>query len=146
MKKPISWWLFVIISGIGILNAIYLTILKLSDNKALCIQGVGDCWSVNTSIYSQIFGIPVSLIGLAGFLTILVIYLCENKTSFLQEYARYLIFGFSLVGVLYSAYLTYLEFFVIQAVCPFCLLSATSMLALFILSLSRLAESPDKTM
>lgn len=146
MKKPISWWIFVLFSGIGILNAIYLTILKLSENKALCIQGVGDCWSVNTSIYSQVLGIPVSLIGLLGFLAILVIYLCENKTGFLQEYSRFLVFGLSLVGVLYSAYLTYLEFFVIQAICPFCLLSAISMLALFILSLSRLAKSPDYTM
>lgn len=143
MKKPIQWWLFVIISGIGILNALYLTILKVSENKNLCLQGVGDCWSVNTSVYSQVFGIPVSLIGLIGFLVILVIYLCENKLDFLQKYAKYLIFGFSLLGVLYSAYLTYIEFFVIQAVCPFCLLSAVSMLALFILSVLRLAQDPD---
>lgn len=143
MKKNTSWWIFVIASGIGILNAFYLTILKLSDNKNLCLQGIGDCWSVNTSTYSQVFGIPVSLIGLGGFAAILVIYLCENRWSLLQDYGRYLVFGFSLVGVLYSAYLTYIEIFVIQAICPFCLLSALMMLVLFGLSLSRLVQDPD---
>jgi len=143
MKKNTSWWIFVITSGVGILNALYLTILKLSDNKNLCLQGIGDCWSVNTSTYSQVFGIPVSLIGLGGFAAILVIYLCENRWSLLQDYGRYLVFGFSLVGVLYSAYLTYIEIFVIQAICPFCLLSALMMLVLFGLSLSRLVQDPD---
>ncbi len=141
MKIKAYWWIFVITSIIGILNGLYLTLLKLSNNKSLCIQGVGDCWSVNTSIYSQIYGIPVALLGTLAFLTLLLLFLYESRFALLRDYSRHILFGISLVGVLYSAYLTYLEFAVIQAVCPFCILSAISMTVLFILSVIRLARS-----
>lgn len=141
MKRKATWWIFTITSVIGILNGLYLTLLKLTNNKNLCIQGVGDCWSVNTSIYSQIFGIPVALLGTLAFLTLLLIFLFETKMGFLIDYSKFILFGISLVGVLYSAYLTYLEIAVIEAICPFCILSAISMFVLFILSVNRLVQN-----
>jgi uncharacterized membrane protein len=45
------------------------------------------------------------------------------------------VFGISLIGVLYSAYLTYLELFVILAVCKWCVASAVIMVVFFLLSL-----------
>ena len=51
------------------------------------------------------------------------------------ETAPLLIFGLSLIGVLYSAYLTYLELFVIHAVCPWCVVSALIMTSIWILAL-----------
>ena len=141
MKRKAYRWIFIITSVIGILNGLYLTLLKLTNNKNMCIQGLGDCWSVNTSVYSQIFGIPVALLGTLAFLTLLLIFMFETRMGFLNEYSKYILFGITLVGVLYSAYLTYLEIAVIEAICPFCILSAISMGVLFILSVIRLVQN-----
>ena len=53
-------------------------------------------------------------------------------------YTALAIFGVSLVGVLYSAYLTYLELFVIYAICRWCVASAVIMAVFFILSILNL--------
>ena len=131
----------VVIARLGFLDALYLLMIKLTQEPAFCIQGIGDCWSVNTSVYSQIFGIPVALLGTLAFLTLQLIFMFETRIGFLNEYSKYILFGITLVGVLYSAYLTYLEIAVIEAICPFCILSAISMGVLFILSVIRLVQN-----
>ncbi len=125
---------------IGLLDSIYLTILKLSNNKSLCIQGVGDCWSVNTSIYSEIFGIPIAILGAGAYGFILILLWAEHRTLLIHPYAGFILFGVTLIGIIYSAYLTYLEIAVIKAICPFCVVSAVAMLILFIYSVKRLVE------
>jgi len=125
---------------IGLLDSIYLTVLKYSNNKSLCIQGVGDCWSVNTSIYSEIFGIPIALLGFGAYGFILLLLWAEQRHSLIQHYADFLLFGVTLIGISYSAYSTYLEISVIKASCPFCVVSAVAMLILFIYSVKRLID------
>lgn len=129
-----------IAAAVGLITAVYLTWLKISNNQNLCIQGFGDCWTVNTSRYSEIFGIPIALIGAGAYLVILAILWFENKVQFLKENSTLLLFGISLAGVLYSVYLTYLEIAVIRAICPFCVLSALIMLLIFSLTLIRLVN------
>ncbi|GAP11068.1 predicted membrane protein [Bellilinea caldifistulae] len=125
---------------VGVLDSIYLTILKLSNNKSLCIQGVGDCWSVNTSIYSEIFGIPIAILGLGAYGFILMLLWAERRSRLVHQYADFILFGVTLIGIIYSTYLTYLEIAVIKAICPFCVVSAVAMLILFIYSVKRLFE------
>jgi len=125
---------------IGLLDSIYLTVLKLSNNKSLCIQGVGDCWSVNTSIYSEIFGIPIAVLGMGAYGFVLILLWTENRNHLIQQYASFILLGVTLIGIIYSAYLTYLEIAVIKAICPFCVISAVAMLILFIYTVKRLAE------
>lgn len=125
---------------VGVLDSIYLTVLKFSNNKSLCIQGVGDCWSVNTSIYSEIWGIPIALLGLVAYAAILLLLWAEQRSHLIQPYADFIFFGVTLIGVIYSAYLTYLEIAVIKAICPFCVVSAVAMLILFIYSVKRLID------
>ncbi len=127
-----------ILGGIGLINSIYLTVLKLAHSQAMCIQGLGDCWSVNNSPYSQIAGIPISIFGACSYLAILVLLSLQNRSGFWGENASLLIFGITLFGVLYSAYLTYIEIAVLRAICPFCVLSATIMGILFIGSIINL--------
>jgi uncharacterized membrane protein len=131
---------FIIIVLIGIANGIYLSILKLSNNSSMCIKGLGDCWTVNSSVYSQVYGIPIAILGTLAFITLLVLAFLEDRSPFWSAYGIYFIFGVTLVGTLYSAYLTYLELEIIRAICPFCVLSALSMLSLFIMSLYRLVR------
>jgi len=125
---------------VGVLDSIYLTLLKFSNNKSLCIQGVGDCWSVNTSIYSEIWGIPIALLGLFAYAAILLLLWAEQRSRLIHQYADFILFGVTLIGVIYSAYLTYLEIAVIKAICPFCVVSAVAMLILFIYSVKRLID------
>ncbi|MHB0923360.1 MAG: vitamin K epoxide reductase family protein [Bellilinea sp.] len=129
---------------LGIIDSIYLYIIKITNNKALCIQGVGDCWSVNTSIYSEAFGIPVSILGLLMYAAIAVLWIMLPANPFYKRYAPILNFGLSLVGVIFSAYLTYLEIAVIKAICPFCVLSAILVLILFVVSLIQLFQKPGE--
>jgi len=125
---------------IGALDAAYLTWIKLSHNEVLCAPGIGDCYTVNTSRYSELYGIPIAIFGLATFLLIIFILLLEPRLPFIQENGNLAVFGISMIGVIYSAYLSYLEEFVIHAWCPYCVLSAIMMVIIFFLSIMRLKQ------
>jgi uncharacterized membrane protein len=127
-----------ILAGLGVVDSIYLTWIKFTENPSLCIKGLGDCISVNNSRYSELFGIPISILGALTYAVILVILLLKNKQNFLAENGDYILFGLSFFGTLYSIYLTYLEIAVIRAICPFCIASAVIILTIFILSIIRL--------
>ena len=75
----------VIIAILGILDAIYLTIIKFTDNKALCIEGIRDCWTVNNSSYSEWNGIPISIFGIIAYLTIILILIFQNRVKVLGD-------------------------------------------------------------
>ena len=125
--------LVLILAGIGI--ASYLTYVKLFDIKPYC-AGVGDCEAVQTSPYAVLLGVPVAIWGLLSYLGLLALYLVKraNWRGF-GQLARQITFLATLVGVMYSAYLTYLELFVIDAICPWCVASAIVMTALFVLAI-----------
>lgn len=140
MKKSLFNWknLTIICAIIGLIDSIYLSWIKLSNTAALCLPGIGDCETVNTSRYSEIFGVPIALLGVAGYLAIIGLVLIESRSQFFLSNGPLLLFGISLVGVLYSAYLTYIEIAVIYAVCPYCVISAVMMLGIFVCSCVRL--------
>lgn len=125
---------------IGALDSIYLAWIKLSHNETLCAPGLGDCFTVNTSRYAELFGIPIAIFGLATYLAIIAILLFEDRIGFLKENGTLALFGIGLVGVLYSAYLSYLEEFVLHAWCPYCILSAVMVTIVFIVSIIRLKK------
>ena len=129
-------------AALGILDSIYLLIIKVSNNKALCIQGVGDCWSVNTSRYSEVFGIPLSVLGIIAYADILTLWILLPRSDFFKRNIPIVNFMLSLIGVIYSAYLTYLEIAVIKAICPFCVVSAILLVILFVVSLIQLIQGP----
>lgn len=126
-----------VLSILGLLDSSYLSWIKLTHNEGKCIPGVGDCGTVNTSIYSELFGIPVAYLGVACYLVLLVLVLLERKNGE-QPLYTYLFFGVTLVGFLFSIYLTYLELAVIHAVCVFCMISAILLTILFGLSLYKI--------
>lgn len=130
-----------ILALIGLVDALYLTGIKLTHTEAACIQGLGDCQTVNTSRYAEIQGIPVALLGALAYLAILFVLYLESKSAFVNENGSLMVFGIGLTGTLFSAYLTYLELAVIHAICPFCVLSAICMLTIFILSIVSLKTS-----
>ena len=100
----------------------------------MCL-GAGGCHDVNFSPYSEIGGIPVSVFGILAFLTIAGILLLEPRLEIAKENGPLVIFGISLAGVAFSAYLTWLEIYVIHAICPFCVASAVVITLIFILAI-----------
>jgi uncharacterized membrane protein len=139
MKKLTSITLFTAL--IGALDSTYLTWIKLTHNEAQCVGGLGDCFTVNTSKYSEIYGIPIAVIGLLAYLAIIAILILEPRIEFFKDNGPLMVFGLSLIGVIYSAFLTYLEAAVIHAWCPYCVLSAIAITVIFIVSLIRLNRS-----
>ncbi len=124
---------------LGILIAGYLTWIHYSRSAIYCVGGSAGCDIVQQSRYSNIGGVPVALIGLVGYLAILGIFLLEEIRGPLSESGPLLVFAFSLIGTLYSAYLTYLELFVIGAICQYCVTSAIIMILIFASSVYRLS-------
>lgn len=124
-----------IFAFLGLSDAIYLLIIKLSSNKALCVPGLGDCWSVNNSIYSEWNGIPISVFGMLAYISIILLLTMLNRVSFLKNFNHIFVLGISLIGFIFSIYLTYLQIAVIKAICPFCIISAITMTTVFVLSI-----------
>ena len=117
--------------GLGI--SAYLTYLHYSESTAaLCTEGSG-CDIVRSSSYSAILGIPVAMLGLVGFALILGISF-SKLSPFRKGLSLYIL---ALTGVTFSAYLTYLEVAVINAICPYCLVSASLMAGILVLLLLR---------
>jgi uncharacterized membrane protein len=107
----------------------------------MCL-GSGGCHNVNFSPYSEIGGIPVSVFGIIAYLVIAGIILLEPRLKIVQENGSLAIFGISLTGVVFTAYLTWLEIYVIHAICPFCVASAVIISLIFILAIIRLIKQP----
>jgi uncharacterized membrane protein len=141
MKK--LYWATMISALAGLAISIYMLIFKIFSIDAMCF-GNGGCSTVNASPYSEIYGIPIAAVGFIGYLAIIVALILENQLSFFKENGPLLEFGMGLVGVVYSAYLTYLEFYVIHAVCPFCVASAIAITLCFIFALIRLIKQPEQ--
>jgi uncharacterized membrane protein len=130
---------------VGLLDSVYLTWIKLSHTEVSCAGGLGDCYTVNMSRYAVIYGIPIALLGLIAYLLIAGLLFFETRNDFVKENGPLAVFGISLVGFLYSIYLTYLEVAVIRAWCPYCVLSAITITLIFSLSLIRVTRSqPEK--
>ncbi len=124
-----------ILAIIGAIDASYLSYSKIFHTELYC-AGSNNCATVNSSSYSTIAGIPNAFIGLAGYIAIIAVLFLEGKNlkKIFKENLPIILFGFSLIGTLYSIFLTYVEIVLLKAVCPYCFISAVVMWILFILA------------
>jgi uncharacterized membrane protein len=127
-----------VVSIIGFIDSLYLTYVKFANIPIYCTPGLGDCATVQSSRWSTMWGIPLALLGALTYLALIIFYLVENKPWQISKFTPFTIWGVSLFGFLFSIYLTWLEFFVIHAVCQWCILSAICMTTIFITTLIRL--------
>jgi len=138
-----------ILSIIGLGASIYLTYVEITHTRALC-GPVGDCNAVQSSPYAKLFGIlPIGIVGALGYIAILGMWLWQKfRLGVKDKTAGSIMFGMALFGTLFSIYLTYLEIFVIHAVCIWCLSSAVIIIALMLLNLPSITQwlaIPDDT-
>jgi len=140
MEKRLSQ-LAIVFTVIGLLVSVYMTIYKITSNDNMCI-GSKDCSVVNASRYSEVYGIPVAVIGAIGYAAILAVLLLEQRNGFLQQNGTMVFFGLSLTGFLFTLYLIFVEVALIKAYCPFCITSQSAMTLIFILSVIRVVRQP----
>jgi len=128
-----SWpeWMIPVLSVLGLVVAGYLSYIEVTDTRAIC-GPVGDCNTVQQSPYATLFGfLPVGILGLLGYVAILGLWMVQFWVDSLKGISRLGLWIFSLIGLLFSIYLTFLEPFVIGATCAWCLSSAVLMTGIF---------------
>ncbi len=121
-----AWlWAPVAFSALGILVSTYLSVKRFTGGSLVCTRWA-QCDTVNNSVYAKFYGVPVAFIGLAGYLVLLGLALAALQSEGSGQ-RRLIGLGFLLAlgGVGFSAYLTYIELFVLEAVCIWCVASAT---------------------
>jgi uncharacterized membrane protein len=111
--------LILALAGVGV--AAYIAIAESGGGSPKCVVGGGGCETVADSKYSELAGINVAVIGIFGYLLLLVAALVPGDAG------RFGGFLTALVGLGFSVYLTYLELFVIDAICQWCVVSAILM-------------------
>jgi uncharacterized membrane protein len=120
-----------VLAVLGVAVAGYLVYVHYAGIDPVCNIAHG-CHKVQTSQYAELAGVPVALLGLIGYVTLLGALLAPG------EGARMLAALVALVGFGFSAYLTYRELFTIDAICQWCVASAILMTGLAIVCAWRL--------
>jgi len=126
--------LSVIIAAIAIIGLIDAGFLTYKHYAAAAIpltcSTAFACNEVTTSSYSIFWGLPVSIYGMLFYIATIALLILSRR----WRAAIYWLVFFSAVGFLFSLRFVYIQFFVLQATCPYCLLSAAISLVIFILS------------
>ena len=135
-------WLTPLLALAGLGVAGYLTYVETQLVAAVC-GPVGDCNAVQSSPYARLFGVlPVGLLGAIGYVGILIAWAAGRwGRGKMAGYAPLVLFGIAFFGVAFSLYLTYLEPFVIHAVCIWCITSAVIITLILLLNVA----APVKT-
>lgn len=132
------WIAMLVIALIGTGVATYLTYVHYAGLHPLCLSGGGGCEKVQSSTYSKLAGVPVAVIGLVGYVGILISLFIRGENGRLATVVL------TLIGFGFSAYLTYREIATIKAICQWCVSSAILMTLLMILAMIRyLRAEPD---
>ena len=129
---PVNRMAIAVLSLAGFFVAFYMLAHSLGWTGPL-ICGVGDCATVQSSKYAKIGPVPVSAFGLLGYLLMLgaaFVGIQPGRTR--SPWVSRALVGLSTVALLYSAYLTYLEAYVIHAWCQWCVTSAILVTLIFI--------------
>ena len=134
-------WVMLVIAALAILLTIYLVYVHYSGARPICTSRGGDtCLKVQTSVWSKVGPVPVSLIGLIGYIAIFLSLLAPDRDEI-----RVLTLGMTLFGVCFSGYLTYRELFTLHEICEECVTSAVLVTLLFIGAVWRFLVTDDLT-
>ncbi|MPZ98712.1 MAG: vitamin K epoxide reductase [Dehalococcoidia bacterium] len=128
--------LLLVLSVLGVAIAGYLSYVALSSAEAVC-GPAGDCHTVQDSEYADVAGMPVAVLGLgmyAALAAMLVARRFEVGPALVAALPLWT-FALAFAGALYSAYLTYLELFLIDAICAWCVASAVVVTVMMLLAL-----------
>jgi uncharacterized membrane protein len=124
-----------LLSLTGLFISAYLYLYKIGKIGTLAC-GTGGCETVQWSPWSRIAGIEVSLVGLLGYASLLLLCLAALQPNMVHRRAPALLLAvLSGIAVVFTLYLTYLELFVIHAICRWCVGSAVIITGVFVVAL-----------
>jgi len=115
----------------GLAVAIYIAIADSGGGAPQCLAGGHGCETVAHSRYSRLAGVNIAIFGIGGYALLLA------AAALPGDLGRFGGFFVSLLGFGFSAYLTYLELFVINAICQWCVASAVLMTLLLCVNTTR---------
>lgn len=132
---------------VGLFVALYLWLHALGFGGAIKCGASGACETVQTSPWAVFLGLPVAFYGVVGYLAVLIVALVSLRPAALgQPGWDRLQLGLASIGVTFTAYLTYVELFLIHAICRWCVGSAVIITAIWIVSIAALRRpSPPTT-
>ena len=137
---PLNRMVIAVLSMAGLFVALYLLANKLGLTGPL-ICGIGECATVQASRWSTVGPVPVSALGAGGYISLLAVSLFGLQTAGLTSRAvSALLLGLSVVALAFSAYLTFLEAFVIRAWCQWCVISAILVTIIFVAALAEVGR------
>jgi uncharacterized membrane protein len=121
-------WSAILVSAIGLIDSIYLT-YKHYNNELVPCGVFSGCESVQESFYSMIYTIPLSIFGIIFYATmilLILLYMKKNRGDVMTT-----LLASAWAGFVFSIYLSYLQLFVIGAICSSCAISALTSFILF---------------
>jgi len=133
LKRLFTYSTYLAVFGIILASYLFYNYLAPQPLKFCTVNAAINCDAVTKGILAELFGVPVSLIGLIGYIIILY--------SSLNRFKKLHLFMTSF-GMLFCLRLTYLEIFSQHVFCPICGLCQLTMLTLFILSLQLHSTKP----
>jgi uncharacterized membrane protein len=137
-NPPLNRMVIAILALLGLLVSLYMLAYALEITGTVAC-GLGDCEKVQSSPYSWVGPFPVSGFGVLGYLALMVMSFWGLKSSSQgSSLVPLFLLGGGILGLAFSAYLTYLEAFVIHAWCQWCVSSAILMVLAFFASLPEL--------
>lgn len=143
-SPPRNRMVVAVLSLVGLFVALYLMAHSLGWTGSL-ICGIGECATVQSSAWAWVGPIPVSGIGVAGYAALLGLALVGLRPGMRRSRTVGLVLlAGSGAGVAFSAWLTYLEAFVIRAWCQWCVVSAILITLIFLASLPELRRGREE--
>jgi uncharacterized membrane protein len=143
-----AWWwsripyALVVLGVAGFAIGGYLTIAHWGDQPIAC-GGVGDCGYVNSSEYASVGGMPVSGLG-----ALLYLAMAFTAIAWLRlrevDWLPIAYWGLALAGAGYAGYLTYVELWVLRAICVWCVTSAVLLAVSLVLASLAVFAEPDE--
>jgi uncharacterized membrane protein len=120
---------------VGLAIAAYLTWVHYAGLEPVCAGGSGGCERVQSSRWADLAGIPVAVLGVAGYAAILL------SLALPEDPGRSVAAFLAIAGLGFSGWLTYVELAKIHAVCQWCVASAAVMALLAVVSVTRLLRA-----
>lgn len=145
-KNKFAYFTFLPVSFLGFIDASYLTVKHFVGTPVPCSVLKG-CEEVMTSQYSTIAGVPVAMLGAIYYLVIFVLIFLflsgkvfgSDKVDGIHKNGNKNILNFSarltVIGLIASLWFIYLQLFVINAICLYCMFSAFTSITLFALGI-----------
>ncbi len=124
----------------GIFVATYLLLYKLGKIGNLSCS-IGSCETVNTSKWATFLGAPVAAWGVVFYCFLFVVAIASTTERYADSLSMAAgLLAISTSGLIFSAYLTYLELFQIHAICQWCVISAILVTIIFFVTLAEYRE------